>query len=97
MVAEPGSELDAAAGWRTVAAAFVSMAVVFAVAYSFGAFFAPMAAEFGAGSGATSVVFAVTAFCWFQLSPVSGRIADRFGPRPVLRQVKCPVLALNGQ
>jgi MFS family permease len=84
VVAEPGSELDAAAGRRTVAAAFVSMAVVFAVAYSFGAFFAPMAEEFGAGSGATSVVFAVTAFCWFQLSPVSGRIADRIGPRPVL-------------
>lgn len=84
MAAAPGSELDAAAGWRTVAAAFVSMAVVFGVAYSFGAFFVPMAAEFGTGSGATSVVFAVTAFCWFQLSPVSGRIADRFGPRPVL-------------
>jgi MFS family permease len=84
VVTEPGSELDSAAGWRTVAAAFVSMAVVFGVAYSFGAFFVPMAAEFGTGSGATSVVFAVTAFCWFQLSPVSGRIADRIGPRPVL-------------
>jgi MFS family permease len=84
VVTEPGSELDPAAGWRTVAAAFVSMAVVFGVAYSFGAFFVPMAAEFRTGSGATSVVFAVTAFCWFQLSPVSGRIADRIGPRPVL-------------
>jgi MFS family permease len=84
VVTEPAAELDAAAGWRTVAAAFGSMAVVFGVAYSFGAFFVPMAAEFGTGSGATSVVFAVTAFCWFQLSPVSGRIADRIGPRPVL-------------
>jgi MFS family permease len=84
VVPKPGSELDAAAGWRTVAAAFGSMAVVFGVAYSFGAFFVPMAAEFGTGSGATSVIFAITAFCWFQLSPVSGRIADRIGPRPVL-------------
>ncbi|TWF74880.1 cyanate permease [Pseudonocardia hierapolitana] len=84
MAAAPGPELDAAAGRRTVAAAFVSMAVVFGVAYSFGAFFVPMAVEFGTGSGATSVVFAVTAFCWFQLSPLSGRIADRVGPRPVL-------------
>ncbi len=84
MVAEPGPELDVAAGRRTVVAAFVSMAVVFGVAYSFGAFFVPMAAEFGTGSGATSVVFAVTAFCWFVLSPVTGRIADRRGPRPVL-------------
>ncbi|MFC4942220.1 MFS transporter [Pseudonocardia sp. GCM10023141] len=71
-------------GWVTVAAAFLSMTVVFAVAYSFGAFFAPMAAEFGSGSGATSVVFSVTACCWFLLGSVSGRAVDRFGPRPVL-------------
>ncbi len=64
--------------------AFVSMAVVFGVAYSFGAFFAPMAAEFGAGSGATSIVFSVTAFVWFTLGAVSGRAGDRWGPRPVL-------------
>jgi MFS family permease len=80
VVSQPGPELDSVAGWLTV----VSMAVVFGVGYSFGAFFAPMAAEFGTGSGATSVVFAVTACCWFLLGPVSGRIADRMGPRPVL-------------
>ena len=81
-VAEP--VLDSASGWVTVAAAFVSMAVVFGVAYSFGAFFAPMAAEFGTGSGATSLVFSITACCWFLLGSVSGRAVDRFGPRPVL-------------
>ncbi|HVL85109.1 MAG TPA: MFS transporter, partial [Pseudonocardia sp.] len=75
---------DSAAGWTTVAAAFVAMGVVFGVAYSFGAFFAPMAAEFGAGSGATSAVFSLTAFCFFLLGSVSGRAVDRFGPRPVL-------------
>ncbi|NMH96712.1 MFS transporter [Pseudonocardia acidicola] len=78
------TEVDSARGWLTVAAAFVSMAVVFGVAYSFGAFFAPMAAEFGTGSGATSIVFSFTAFCWFALGSVSGRAVDRFGPRPVL-------------
>jgi MFS family permease len=86
VAARPTTEpvLDSASGWVTVAAAFVSMAVVFGVAYSFGAFFAPMAAEFSTGSGATSMVFAVTACCWFLLGSVSGRIADRVGPRPVL-------------
>lgn len=84
MTVQPGPERDTATGWATVGAAFVSMAVVFGVAYSFGAFFVPMAAEFGAGSGPTSVVFAVTACCWFLLGPVTGRIADRWGPRPVL-------------
>lgn len=77
-------ELDARSGWVTVGAAFVAMGVVFGIAYSFGAFFAPMAEEFGAGSGATSAVFSITAFCWFVLGSVSGRAADRYGPRPVL-------------
>ncbi|MEJ3652701.1 MFS transporter [Actinomycetes bacterium KLBMP 9759] len=71
-------------GWLTVASAFLSMTVVFGVGYSFGAFFAPMAAEFGTGNGATSVVFSITACVWFLLGSVSGRIADRVGPRPVL-------------
>lgn len=60
------------------------MLVVFAVAYSFGAFFGPMAAEFGASAGATSLVFSLTAACWFLLGPLTGRAVDRFGPRPVL-------------
>lgn len=76
--------LDSARGWVTVAVAFVSMGVVFGVAYSFGAFFGPMAAEFGSGNGATSAVFSLTAFCFFVLGSVSGRVADRVGPRPVL-------------
>lgn len=75
---------DSAEAWRNVAVALVAMFVVFGVAYSFGAFFAPMAEEFGAGSGATSLVFSVTAFAYFMLGSVSGRAVDRFGPRPVL-------------
>jgi MFS family permease len=60
------------------------MAVVFGVAYSFGAFFAPMAAEFHAGSGATSVIFSITAFLWFTLGAVSGWAGDRFGTKRVM-------------
>lgn len=76
--------LDSPQAWRNVGAAFVSMFVVFGVAYSFGAFFTPMAVEFGAGSGATSAVFSITAFCYFALGSVSGWAVDRIGPRPVL-------------
>jgi MFS family permease len=79
-----GGALDSTSGWVTVVAAFVAMGVVFGVAYSFGAFFAPMAREFGSGSGATSVVFSVTACLFFVLGSVSGRAVDRFGPRPML-------------
>ncbi|HEY8810961.1 MAG TPA: MFS transporter [Candidatus Dormibacteraeota bacterium] len=67
-----------------VGAGFFSMALVFGVAYSFGAFFAPMAAEFHAGSGATSVIFSVTAFLWFTLGVVSGWAGDRFGTKRVM-------------
>jgi MFS family permease len=60
------------------------MALVFGVAYSFGAFFTPMAAEFHAGSGATSIFFSITAFLWFTLGVVSGWAGDRFGTRRVM-------------
>jgi len=70
--------------WPIVAAAFMSMFTVFGVAYSFGAFFDPMAREFGTGRGATSAGFAITAFLYFTLGAVSGVVADRVGPRKVL-------------
>lgn len=78
------ASVDSARAWRSVAAGFLSMFVVFGVAYSFGAFFEPMAAEFGSGRGATSLVFSITAFLYFLLGAVSGPAVDRFGPRPVL-------------
>ena len=70
--------------WVVVGAAFVSMFTVFGVVYSFGVFFEPMAREFHTGQGATSVVFAVTAFSFFTLGAVTGPIADRAGPRRVV-------------
>ena len=70
--------------WFVVWAAFASMFTVFGVVYSFGAFFEPMAREFHTGQGVTSILFAVTAFCYFGLGVVSGAIADRVGPRPVV-------------
>lgn len=81
----PRAELtDSRRGWGVVAVAFVSMYTVFGVAYSFGAFFEPMAEEFGASPGATSAVFSITAFLYFLLGSVSGMAVDRYGPRRVL-------------
>ena len=76
--------VESARGWVVVGAAFFAMGLVYAVAYSFGAFFVPMAREFHAGSGATSVIFSVTAFLFFTLGAVSGWAGDRFGTRRVL-------------
>lgn len=67
-----------------VAAAFVAMFSVYGVAYSFGAFFKPMAAEFGAARSATSAVFSVTVLIWGLLGPVCGHLSDRYGPRIVV-------------
>ncbi len=78
------SEVDSARGWVVVAAAFLSTFVVFGIVYSFGAFFDSMAEDFGTGKGATALMFSITTAWYFGLGLVSGKAADRFGPRPVL-------------
>jgi MFS family permease len=75
---------DSPRAWRMVAAAFLAMFAVYGVAYSFGAFFKPMAAEFGARRSATSAVFSITVLVWAGLGPVTGHLSDRFGPRIVV-------------
>ncbi len=76
--------LDSWRGWAMVAATFVSTFTVFGVAYSFGAFFESMAAEFDTGKGLTALLFSVTTFLYFVLGLWTGRWSDRVGPRPVL-------------
>ncbi len=78
------AELDSRVAWVQVGAAMVSMLTVFGVGYSFGAFFESITAEFGAGSGATALVFSITISLSFALGPFTGALADRVGPRPVL-------------
>lgn len=77
-------ELDSFKGWVAVGCAFVSTFICFGVAYGFGAFFNSMAAEFSSGKSATSLVFSITTFIFFIGGIVSGHMADRLGPRPVL-------------
>jgi MFS family permease len=87
-VIEPGGDihnaLDGRRAWVNVGAAFAAMFTVFGVAYSFGAFFTPMADEFDASRSATSAVFSITAFAYFSLGLITGRVVDRRGPKPVL-------------
>ncbi|MEM7092262.1 MAG: MFS transporter [Actinomycetota bacterium] len=76
--------IDSRRAWLIVVATFLSSFVTLGIAYSFGAFFNDMAEEFDANRAATSVVFGLTTFAFFWLSLVTGRLADRHGPRPVL-------------
>lgn len=76
--------LDSPRGWIVVAATFLSTFTVFGVAYSFGAFFGSMADEFGTSKGATALMFSITTCWYFVFGLVSGKAADRWGPRPVM-------------
>ena len=76
--------IDHGRAWLDMALAALSMFTVFATAYSFGTFVRPMAAEFDAGRGATSIVFAVTAFLYFGLGAITGPLVQRTGPRPMI-------------
>ncbi len=67
-----------------VGAAFVVLFSGFGVAYSFGAFFLPLAETFRASRAEVSAVFAYAASLIFITGALSGHLADRFGPRRVV-------------
>lgn len=71
-------------GWIVVLAAFLVMFTGFGAAYTFPAFFAPLSTSFGASRGTVSLVFSAAGFLYFVLGAVSGPLADRLGPRPVV-------------
>ncbi len=77
-------QLDSAAAWVVALSAALATFAAFGVAYSFGAFFPQISDEFGVGASLTSLFFSLTTFAYFTLGSVTGRLADRFGPRPVL-------------
>ena len=80
----PAALVDSGRGWVVVAAAFASLLTAFGIAYSFGAFFEELRAEFGTGRGAAAALFSLTSLLYFGLGGVTGAAADRFGTRRVL-------------
>jgi MFS family permease len=69
--------------WVVVWAAFVSLAVIFGVAYSFAAFFESFSHAFDARRADVSLVFALSGGVYFVLGAFGGMLSDRFGPRAV--------------
>lgn len=71
-------------GWRVVGASFAVLMLAFSAAYSFPAFFDPLAREFPGSRGNVSLVFAVCGFLFFSVGAVAGPVADRIGSRRVV-------------
>lgn len=78
------ASFDSRRAWTVAVGAALANAVGFGTVYSFGAFFDAMAEQFGAGRGATALVFSLTLLLFFGFGAVSGALADRFGPRTML-------------
>jgi MFS family permease len=71
---------DSRRAWVMVLVAYTVGFVVFGTIYSFGAFFAPMAAEFRASRAATSAFFSIAGLIFYLAGSIAGHLGDRFGP-----------------
>ncbi len=69
--------------WVVVWAAFVNLAVIFGVAYSFAAFFESFSTAFNAQRADVSLIFGLSGLIYFMLGAGAGMLADRYGPRVV--------------
>ena len=78
------SQIDSPRGWLVVAAAFIGAFVSFGVTYTFGIFLRPMSVEFHASHAKMSILFSVIAALTFFVAPLTGELADKHGPRPVI-------------
>jgi predicted MFS family arabinose efflux permease len=80
----PDPVIDSARAWLSAVAVAVANGIGFGIAYTFGTFFDSMATEFDADRGPTALIFGLTLLFFFGFGVVSGPLADRFGPRPLL-------------
>src|ERR1700712_5503955 len=71
-------------GWVIVAVTFVTMAIGVTARTSFSLLFPPIVQEFGWERGVTAGAFSFGFLVSAVLSPLIGRMMDRFGPRAVM-------------
>ena len=83
-MSEATDHFDTPRAWAVAVGASIANGVAFGVLYTFGAFVIPMAEEFDASLGPTSIGFGLSMFLFFGTGAISGRWADLYGPRPLL-------------
>ncbi len=71
-------------GYVIVAAALLIDMIMAGVHFTFGVFFKPVSSEFGWSSAATSGAFTFYSIAHGVLYIVTGKITDRFGPKPMM-------------
>lgn len=71
-------------GWVIVAVAFIVFMISYGLRYSFSIFFPVILQEFNWSRVATAGMFSLHIISYGLISPISGRLADRFGPRRVI-------------
>src|SRR5258707_6204130 len=71
-------------GWIIVAVTFVTMAIGVNARTAFSLFFPPIIDEFGWDRGVTAGAFSFGFLVSAGMSPLIGRMMDRFGPRAVM-------------
>jgi len=70
-------------GWVVVGFVFLAQVVAFGLVYSFGVFFKPLAEGFGWSRTATVGAFSAYSMTHNFFAPITGKMADKYGPRVV--------------
>ncbi|MFH1087973.1 MAG: MFS transporter, partial [Chloroflexota bacterium] len=68
-------------GWVVVGISVVILLIVWGCQYSFGVFFKPLISEFGWTRASTSLAYSLYMVIHGLTQPVTGIVADRWGPR----------------
>lgn len=70
-------------GWIIVAVSFVTMTLAYGTRVSFSVFYVAILDEFGWSRAETALAFSLNMIIYGVLTPISGALVDRFGPRRV--------------
>ncbi|MGO9520571.1 MAG: MFS transporter [Candidatus Korobacteraceae bacterium] len=84
VAAENAAGIDSPRAWLVVVAGFFACAIAYGVSYAFGVFLKPLEAAFGVNHATLSTLFSALTVLSYFLGPITGQLADKIGPRPMV-------------